>query len=63
MIRAFTAWSWLVAVTGTAVMVAPHLPLLVAQRSVIATKRAVSTSDAVVRPVRSTHGLKAVSGE
>ena len=38
MIRAFATWSWLVAATGTAVMLAPHLPLVVAQEIVNAVR-------------------------
>jgi hypothetical protein len=37
-IRAFATWSWLVAVTGTAVMLAPHVPLVVAQHVVDAVR-------------------------
>lgn len=29
--RALCTWSWLVATTGTALMLAPHLPLIAAQ--------------------------------
>lgn len=29
--RAFATWSWLVATTGTALMLAPHWPLVLAQ--------------------------------
>ena len=31
MIRALCAWSWLAATTGTAIMLLPHLPLIVGQ--------------------------------
>lgn len=34
MIRALTAWSWLVSASGTALMLAPHVPLLAAQWAV-----------------------------